>query len=207
MRNIAEVTASAPPRLFAGRGLRNRVLLAWLPAWALLAGCSSLSGGAFSASREQAPPSGPRGSEYIRATAVKTDGADEGEALDDVQTLSKKYRQAIEKLVRLQEENQTLSEQNRTLAERVASLQAENTQYRKELSEANALLIEMRGELEKWKNNVLGFREEMRKAQRAQLEALAKVLTILGAEVSVPTTQPAGGEVVGARDAADATRQ
>ena len=41
----------------------------------------------------------------------------------------------------------------------------------------------MRVELNNWKTNVLGFREEMRQADTEQLKALLKVLTILGGEV------------------------
>jgi uncharacterized protein YeaO (DUF488 family) len=52
----------------------------------------------------------------------------------------------------------------------------------KELAEANEFLQQMHVELNKWKSDVLGFREEMRQAQQAQLEALAKILRVLGAE-------------------------
>ena len=50
-----------------------------------------------------------------------------------------------------------------------------------ELAEANKLLVEVRQEVQKWKTNVLGFRDEIRKANQVQLEALAKVLTLVGA--------------------------
>ena len=42
--------------------------------------------------------------------------------------------------------------------------------------------LEMHVELNQWKADVLGFRDEMRKAEAAQLQALGKILRILGAE-------------------------
>lgn len=56
------------------------------------------------------------------------------------------------------------------------------------------MLIELRGELTKWKSNVLGFRQEIQTAQQAQLEALQKVLRLLGGEVPEPTTRPAAAK-------------
>jgi hypothetical protein len=63
------------------------------------------------------------------------------------------------------------------------SLEARLKQTQKELSEANDLLIEMLSELNTWKSNILGFRGEMRDAAKVQLEALLKVLEILGGKV------------------------
>jgi hypothetical protein len=48
-------------------------------------------------------------------------------------------------------------------------------------------LIEMLSELNNWKNNILGFRGEMREAAKAQLEALLKVLEVLGGEMEAGT--------------------
>src|SRR4030042_255070 len=52
----------------------------------------------------------------------------------------------------------------------------------KERGEANDLLTEMRVELNNWQANVIGFRDEMRDADKAQLEALLKILQVLGGE-------------------------
>ena len=62
----------------------------------------------------------------------------------------------------------------------------------KELDEANAFLQQMHLELSEWKTDVLGFRDEIRKSQKAQLEALGKILSVLGAEpVTIPDAAPA----------------
>jgi hypothetical protein len=47
----------------------------------------------------------------------------------------------------------------------------------------------MRIELNNWKTSILGFRDEMRQADIAQLETLLKILKILGGEVTVQSAQ------------------
>jgi signal transduction histidine kinase len=94
--------------------------------------------------------------------------------------LSEKYAKLSDQAVVLREENQRLAGENQELRRQIADLEAKLKQTQKELSEANALLLEMLRELNNWKNNILGFRSEMREAARAQLEAMLKVLEILG---------------------------
>jgi len=50
-------------------------------------------------------------------------------------------------------------------------------------------MIEMRIELNNWKTNILGFREEMRDADTAQLQALLRILNILGGEIKAESAQ------------------
>ena len=47
-------------------------------------------------------------------------------------------------------------------------------------------MLQTRIELNNWKNDVLGFRGEMQDAQKAQLEALLKILKLMGGEVNQP---------------------
>jgi regulator of replication initiation timing len=104
---------------------------------------------------------------------------------DAVQTAliwSEKYQQLSETANQLREKNVQLFEENARLKREVESLKGELAQTQKELEEANEFLQKMHVELNQWKADVLGFREEMRKAQAAQLQALAKILRILGAE-------------------------
>jgi hypothetical protein len=42
----------------------------------------------------------------------------------------------------------------------------------------------MRIELNNWKTNILGFRDEMRDADKTQLQALLRILKALGGEVN-----------------------
>ena len=62
-------------------------------------------------------------------------------------------------------------------------------QTQKELTEANDLLIKMRIELNTWKMDVLSFRDEMRQAEEAELEALLKILRLLGGQVTIESAQ------------------
>jgi len=104
-------------------------------------------------------------------------------AVESAIELSQKYASLSDQTVVLREENQRLKTENENLRQQVAGLEARLKQTQKELSEANDLLIEMLTELNTWKSNILGFRGEMRDAAKAQLEALLKVLEILGGKV------------------------
>jgi len=104
-------------------------------------------------------------------------------AVDSAIELSKKNTELFERMTALRQANQELTDENRQLKDRIVVLEPELKQVKKELNEANDLLIEMRIELNNWKTDILGFRSELRDADKAQLEALLKVLEVLGGEV------------------------
>jgi chromosome segregation ATPase len=106
-------------------------------------------------------------------------------AVASAMKLSEKYAELCEEAVALREKNQNLIDENSQLKERISVLEADLKKTQKELTEANDLLIEMRIELNNWKMDVIGFRDEIRQAESAQLEALLKILKILGGEVTV----------------------
>ena len=97
--------------------------------------------------------------------------------------LSKKHAKLSEEAAVLRQQNKDFNVQNQQLKKQVDALEAQLQQTQKELTEANDLLITMRVELNNWKVNILGFRDEMRDAETAQLEALFKILTVLGGQV------------------------
>ena len=103
-------------------------------------------------------------------------------AVESAIELSEKYARLSDQTVALREENQRLIAENESLLQQIANLESRLRQTQKELGEANDLLIEMLTELNNWKASILGFRGEMREAAKAQLEALLKVLEILGGE-------------------------
>jgi predicted nuclease with TOPRIM domain len=122
--------------------------------------------------------------------------------------LSKKYARLSEQAAELKQNNQDLTAENSKLKEQVVSLDARLQQAQKELNEANVLLREMLVELNNWKMNVIGFRDEMRDAEKAQLEALLRILEVLGGQVtmesvgggqeaSVQGAGPSGNEIAG----------
>jgi septal ring factor EnvC (AmiA/AmiB activator) len=103
-------------------------------------------------------------------------------AVESAIELSTKYAKLSEEMTVMKEKNRALEADNKQLKDELIPSKAQLAQAQKELSEANDLLVEMRVELNNWKSNILGFRGEMRQADTAQLEALVKILTILGAE-------------------------
>ena len=123
------------------------------------------------------------------------DGGISENAVDSALIWSEKYSQAMERLMRLQQQNRELEQRNKQLLEQLTKAESELRQTQQELTDANELLLEMRKELKLWKENVLGFRDEIRTAQHAQIKALEKVIRLLGGEVvETPTTQPAAGQ-------------
>lgn len=104
-------------------------------------------------------------------------------AVESAIELSEKYARLSDETGALREKNQQLEADNQHLLQQIETLEAKLRQTQKELGEANDLLIEMLTELNNWKSNILGFRGEMREAAKAQLEAMLKVLEILGGEV------------------------
>jgi chromosome segregation ATPase len=108
-------------------------------------------------------------------------------AVESAIELSEKYARLSDQSATLRQDNQRLSTENETLRQQITSLETKLKQTQKELGEANDLLIEMLTELNNWKSNILGFRGEMRQAAQAQLEALLKVLEILGGQAEAGT--------------------
>lgn len=103
-------------------------------------------------------------------------------AVESAIELSEKYAALSEEAATLRQRSQDLAAKNQQLQEQTAAFEAQLRQTQKELAEANDLLIEMRIELNNWKGNILGFREEMREAETAQLEALLRILKVLGGQ-------------------------
>jgi chromosome segregation ATPase len=108
--------------------------------------------------------------------------------------LSEEYSRLTKEAALLRQQNEDLIAKNRQLNGQVVSLDARLQQTQKELFEANGLLIEMRVELNNWKTDILGFRDEMRNAETAQLETLLRILKVLGGQV---TAESPKAEVTG----------
>lgn len=163
----------------------------------ILAGCNDFNMfGKPAAAPVQPPPQPPGDASYLAKSGVQGDGADG--AVDSALELSKKNAQLSEELLRSQQQRYELEERVRTTDSDNQKLKSQLELAHKELSEANQMLVDMRRELEGWKTNVLGFREEMREAQKSQMEALRKVLILLGAE---PTAQPTTSAAPGGSNA------
>jgi hypothetical protein len=136
---------------------------------------------------EPAAPAAPAPAPAPAPTAPKAPEGPEGPTpVEQALELSQKLKQATDDLDRARKENRDLIDRNAPLTMQAAQATVELKQARKELDEANAMLREMQTELAKWKADVLGYRDEMRTAQTAQIEALRRVLRLLGAEEIPP---------------------
>jgi septal ring factor EnvC (AmiA/AmiB activator) len=111
-------------------------------------------------------------------------------AVESAIALSDKYARLSEEATALRQNKQTIEAENQKLTTELKSCRAQLEQAQKELNQANDLLLQTRLELNNWKNDVLGFRGEMRDAQKAQLETLYKILKLMGGEVSQPGNTP-----------------
>ncbi len=170
--------------------IRNTVIAIVLTSGLCLAGCDEL---AVSAARQNPVPQTPARTtqaNYMPQTAIITDLQTPGPtAIESALAWSGKYADLSEKLVAIQEVKQQLDKDNRRLLVEQAKLRTELEQTSNELDEANDMLIQMRTELDKWKANILGFREEMQEMEMAQTQALTKVLELLGGQMPTKTQE------------------
>jgi len=110
-------------------------------------------------------------------------------AVESAMELLEKHAELSRQAAELERKNQDYLAENNRLKEQITALETELAQAQKELTQANDLLVEMRIELNNWKTNILGFRDEMRQAEMAQLEALLKILKVLGGEVTADLSE------------------
>jgi len=97
---------------------------------------------------------------------------------------SQLYADALQKLAAKDNQIADLRKDKAELEAERNALSRRLKQAEIELADANDLLVKMDANLEKWRTSVLGFREEMRISEAAQMEALQKILSLLGAEVT-----------------------
>lgn len=156
-----------------------------------LAGCNTLSEKVIYPSQQQpappspAPPANPADAERLQRRF--SDAQHQQDAVQTAVEWAKKYEQLLDRNLQLQEQTNNLLMENNQLKMQLQQAQEELARTQKELDQTNQFLGQLHGELSKWKTDVLGFRDEMRQAQLAQLEALRRIMQILGAEpVAVP---------------------
>ncbi len=112
-------------------------------------------------------------------------------AVESAIELSQKYAKVSEEVSVLRQENNRLTAENHRLKQQLAQVQAQFENTKQHLAKANEMLVEMRIELNNWKLDILGFRDEIRYAEQAQMETLSKIVEFLGGEVTAgpPTSQ------------------
>lgn len=113
-------------------------------------------------------------------------GSGEKSAVERVNDLSEKYAALADKCMKLQKDNVDLQGTNRELIAAAAKDKSELGQVKKELADANVVIDQLSQDIKDWQNNVLGFRDEIRKAQALQVEKLVELMRFLGAETKTP---------------------
>jgi len=159
----------------------------------LLSGCSTPQQQADAIQQDSSLRGSPSGSVDPQGSSIVKrfqDAAPQSRtAVESAMELIEKHAELSKQAAELEKTNQGLTAENNRLKAQVTSLESELKQAQKELTEANDLLVEMRIELNNWKTSVLGFRDEMRQAEMAQLESLLKILKVLGGEVTVQSVK------------------
>jgi chromosome segregation ATPase len=117
--------------------------------------------------------------------------------VESAMKLSEEYARLTQEAAILRRQNEDFIAKNRQLNDKAVSLDVQLKQTQKELAEANSLLIEMRIELNNWKTDILGFRNEMRNAETAQLETLLRILKVLGGQVATESARANNTGTVG----------
>ena len=149
-----------------------------------LAGCTHYDSGVRRPPRVRSTPS--TSASYLERTAV---AGHKESVVDTALDWAEKHAEISEKLIQAQKDNHQWEAQNQQLKTQVAELQGELDQTEKELTAANAMLVEFRSELRNWKKDVIGNRQEIAYQHKVEMEALYKILKFLGGEV--PETPPA----------------
>jgi cell division protein FtsB len=153
-----------------------------------IAGCQSLNEKVIPPSDGEPVKSEPVMTVQQSADSMERRFSDTAETkMDAVQvitTWSQRYDELSRQTEQLRESNTKMTLENAHLAQEIEKLKTELQQCRRDMEQSNAVLEQAHVELSKWKADVLGFRDEIRQAQSAQLSALTKILRVLGAEVS-----------------------
>jgi septal ring factor EnvC (AmiA/AmiB activator) len=156
----------------------NCITLVAVAALLSVGGCA-----AFDSKTPAAPETPPP---QIKSEKFVEPNTKETTAVESAIIWSDKYTKLSEQMEQVQKKNLDLTQENQTLTNQVTKIQTQLDQAQKELTEANTLLVDMQKEFTNWKSDVLGFRDEMRKAQKAQIDALTHIITLLGGETTPP---------------------
>ena len=123
---------------------------------------------------------------YLPASTVKPEAQPSASAVDTAMMWADKYAKAMEDLADAQERARTAERGQEDAEKQVRQLQRELEQVQKELDDANKMMLVLKGDLEQWKRDVLGFRKDIMEAQTAQLDALRQIMKVLGGELAEP---------------------
>jgi regulator of replication initiation timing len=118
----------------------------------------------------------------------------DSQKIDPVTTITmwaQRYDELLKQSEQMRKENAKVLEENNRLQQEMGKMKLDLEQTRRDVEQSNTLLQQAHVELSKWKADVLGFRDEMRQSQTAQMTALSRILRILGAESALPPKEAA----------------
>jgi chromosome segregation ATPase len=138
-----------------------------------LTGCQDMS----SANNTNVPPAITSANRFQEPAKSPT-------AVDAAVQLAQEHAKVLEENNSLKQQIQILTAQNDQLKKQVAALEPELKQAKKELNQANDFLVDMTTELNNWKVQILGYQDEMRQSNKAEMQMLIKIAQAMGAEVT-----------------------
>jgi len=128
----------------------------------------------------------PSHAAYLPASTIKPDNEPTPTAVDAAMMWAERYAAAILERDAALDRARDAERGQDDAEKKTRELQRELEQAHRELADANKTLLVLQGELEKWKRDVLGFREEIRAAMAAELTALQQIMKVLGGELAEP---------------------
>lgn len=124
------------------------------------------------------------------------DGREEDIRLDPgARPLTETLQQTMDELRSARRELSRLAERNRELEFELARKDAELERFNEELLKRDERVKSLEEALEQWKRDVLGFRDEMRHADEAQMEALKQIIILLRGFERVAVGGGGGGTI------------
>ncbi|MCK4999530.1 MAG: hypothetical protein KAS23_08340 [Anaerohalosphaera sp.] len=151
----------------------------------LTAACLALSACDIAQPKPQPPAQTERPTQTIRQPIDANrfqSTPDTPTAVETSIKLSQEKADLADKLLQQKDINKGLSNDNVLLKQKNRQLTTELEQANTELNQTNRLLMDTRTELDDWKAKILEFQKESRDTDKAQLEALYKMLQILGGQ-------------------------
>ncbi len=143
----------------------------------------------FRTRSEDTPPTddvqvyGPGNDSLQMASTDRYDDLSEGGTLNDAVSTHQRYIDLLEEHKELLKAHKDLTHARRDQQEKLAALEKENAQLNKELKDATEMLTIMQRELDKWKNDIFVYRQELNTALQNNRKLMERIIRILGGEM------------------------
>ncbi len=109
-------------------------------------------------------------------------------------SLTERLQRTLDRLATVEAENARLRKELGSLRDQLAKKDRELKEAQNKLATYSDRIKALERDLAAWKKDVLGFRDEMREAEKAQMEALVKVIKLLKQMVTAAPAAAKEGE-------------